>query len=320
MRRERVVVISPRKSGTHMILRLLVALGYGVWGDIGAPADALPRLSIRDRLNLAKLVMAEQDSRELDARNRTAELIEKTNLAWMELAQSWSCRLGAAPIRPYQMLQSVARAGLPTRPQLWTSSFAQTPPGICWIYHSLDVSAMDDQFLREWHNTGCPAIILNRRDPRDALVSMATFLASDGFRGIRKAPEAQLYSPGFAKLAKLEDRIDAALSDQCLPLFQDYERAVSFYRHPAVCNVSFEELVGREGGGTLDAQQAAVDRVASFLGIPCDAAETAGTLFDPQAFTFHKGQVGTWRKVLSDAQQAAFSARHPGLTAALGYF
>jgi hypothetical protein len=105
--------------------------------------------------------------RELDARNRTADLIEKTNFAWIELAQSSSYRLGATPMRPYHVLQSLARAEQATRPQFWTSSFAQTPPN---------------------------------------------FLASDGFRGIRKAPEAQLNGPAFAKLARLADRIDAVLS------------------------------------------------------------------------------------------------------------
>lgn len=320
MRHERVIVISPRKSGTHLIMRLLIEMGYGVWGDIGAPASALPRLSIRDRADLAKLVITEQQRQQLDARARTAEFIQKTDLAWTDLAQSWSFRLGATPMQPFHVLQSLARPLLATRPQMWASPFSQTPAGICWIYHSLDVSAMDQQFLWEWQDTGQPAIILNRRDPRDALVSAANFLASSHRLGnFRKTPEAQLYAPSFARLDRIEDRIEMALSDRCLPLFQDYERAVTFYRHPDVCNVSFEELVGPKGGGTLAAQQAAVDLVATFLGITCDPAKVAEALFHPESFTFRKGQIGGWRDVLSDGPRAAFNDRHAGLVAALGY-
>jgi hypothetical protein len=301
-------------------MRLLIEMGYGVWGDIGAPASAMPRLSIRDRMDLAKLVMTEQERQQLDARGRTAEFIQKTNLAWAELARSWSYRIGAAEMQPYHALQALNPPMIATRPQMWASSFSLTPAGIGWIYHSLDVSTIDQQFLFEWQDTGQPAIVLNRRDPRDALISAVNFLSDgDRFRNIRKSPEAQLYAPSYVLLDRLEDRIKMALSDPCLPLFQDYDRAVTFYRHPAVCNVSFEELVGPQGGGTLAAQQDAVDRVAAFLGVACDPAKIADTLFHPESFTFHKGQIGVWRNVLSDEMQAAFNARHAGMATALGY-
>jgi len=320
MQHERVLVISPRKSGTHLIQRLLGEFGYGVWGDLGAPLAAMPRLSIRQRLDLARLTMDDHELEALDARRRTEEFVQKTNLAWAELAESWSCRLGAARMEPYRVLQSQARPGLAMRPELWTIPFSQTPANVCWIYHSLDVSTMDPGFLSEWHDTKRPAIILNRRDPRDALVSVANFLGGSSGREFRKVPEAQIYRPSYSRLEKIGDRIDLALSDPCLPFFQDYERAVSFYRHPDVCNVSFEELAGPKGGGSLTGQQAAVGRVASFLGVAsCDPAAVADELFDPSAFTFHKGQIGAWRSTLSQAQQALVDVKHGDLIAALGY-
>jgi hypothetical protein len=221
---------------------------------------------------------------------------------------------------PYQALQALARPELATRPELWTISFSQTPPNICWIYHSLDVSAMDPGFLFEWQESKRPAVILNRRDPRDALISVANFLGGSGGREFWKVPEAQIYRPSYSRLERIEDRIDQVLSDPCLPFFQDYERAVSFYRHPDVCNVSFEELTGPKGGGSLTGQQAAVARIARFLGVAsCDPAAVADVLFDPSAFTFHKGQIGAWRSTLSDRQQGVLRAKHGDLIAALGY-
>src|ERR1700684_3772121 len=134
MQHDRVLVISPRKSGTHLIQRLLTGFGYGVWGDLGAPLAALPRLSIRQRLDLARLTMADHELQALDASSRTAEFIQKTNLAYVALAESWSYRLGAARMEPYRALQWQARPGLATKPGLWQTPFSQIPANSCWIY------------------------------------------------------------------------------------------------------------------------------------------------------------------------------------------
>jgi hypothetical protein len=311
LKHERVIVISPRKSGTHLIQRLLASLGYGTWGDLAAPAADVPRLSIRQRLELANLVLEREDYASLDIRESRDEFVAKTNGAWEMLARSWACRLGVG----------VQTGSGRSRPGLWESSFSDTPAGVSWFFHSLDVNRIDPIFLLDWRANKQPAIVLNLRDPRDALVSMANFLGSGRQRGgLVKTPEAQLYFPSYGAVAGIRERIDMILTDPCVPFWQDYERAISFYRHPDVCVVTFEDLVGTDGGGDSSAQKAAVQRVAEFLGATdCDLGAVASSLFDRQSFTFFKGQVGSWRTVLSDRQLADLSERYDRVITALGY-
>lgn len=320
MRHERVIVISPRKSGTHLIQRLLVMLGYRVWGDVAAPVADLPALSIAERIALAELVMSEEQAASLDVQRNRQEFIRLTNLAWLELARVWSYRTGASKYPQYRLSQENALCEIDITRDLWTTFFSRTPPGICWIYHSLDISAADPAFLIEWQTAKRPAIILNVRDPRDALVSLTDFLSGASKIEFSRVPEAQVFRPGYAALTDVSDRIDLALSDPCLPFFDDYDRAVSFHAHPDVCNVSFEELIGPQGGGCRTGQLAAVERVAAFLGVPePDCQAVADALYSPASFTFNRGQTGRWRQALNERQVKEFADRHGYLIGALGY-
>lgn len=316
----RVIVISPRKSGTHLIQRLMAGLGYGVWGDLGAPADDLPKLSIRERLDLARLALPRPQAAALDPRARPEEFVQATNLAWMDLASSWSFRLGAAAMRPYWPLQAGGGAGREPNPGLWTSPFGATPPGIAWMYHAMDLTATDPRFLAEWRGTGEPAIVLNVRDPRDALVSLVNFLAGPARPGAGLTPDAQIYGPVLASLPDLAARLAYALRDPTLPFFGDYRRAVPLHAHPDVCQVSFEELVGPRGGGGEARQLAAIDRIATFLDVPGPEPQSlARSLFDPGSFTFHTGQIGLWRSAFDAGLTDMFMARNADLITALGY-
>src|ERR1700678_628851 len=65
--------------------------------------------------------------------------------------------------------------------------------------------------------------------------------------------------------------------------------------HPNVCKTSFEELVGPEGGGSAEAQAQAITRISDFLGVAgADPRDVAGRLFNPDAFSFYRGQIGGW--------------------------
>jgi hypothetical protein len=56
---ERVIVVSLMKSGTHLIQELMIALGYGIYGQSRIPAEARPRLSVETRRHTAELDVVE---------------------------------------------------------------------------------------------------------------------------------------------------------------------------------------------------------------------------------------------------------------------
>jgi hypothetical protein len=72
------------------------------------------------------------------------------------------------------------------------------------------------------------------------------------------------------------------------------------FNHPNVCKTSFEDLVGPRGGGSAQAQADAIGRVTGFLGITgVDPAGVARRLFNPDAFSFFRGQTGAWREAFT---------------------
>src|ERR1044071_1990056 len=110
-------------------------------------------------------------------------------------------------------------------------------------------------------------------------------------------------------LPGLAERLTYALRDPAIPLLEDYERAIGLFHHPEVCTVDYADLVGPEGGGDRDRQLAAIERVAAHLGRGVTAAAVADGLYDRSSFTFHKGQIGSWREVFTAEHEARFEAR-----------
>jgi hypothetical protein len=90
--------------------------------------------------------------------------------------------------------------------------------------------------------------------------------------------------------------------------------------HPDVCKTTFEELAGPQGGGTADSQLRATARLLDFLGIKDHAPrDVTGKLFNRDAFSFHKGQIGGWREVFTSKQCRLAEARFKDVLPLYGY-
>lgn len=190
---------------------------------------------------------------------------------------------------------------------------------MCWIFHSLDVWKMDHRFLAEWAGSAEPRVILNYRDPRDTLLSLVNFLSGEGKQGFFRFPESQVFAPVLAVMPNLTEQLRYAMTDPAVPFAPDFEKAISFFHHPRVCNVAFEELVGRRGGGTQQAQLEAVARITDFLGLDADPGAVASALYDPDSFTFHRGRIGRWREAFDDEVGAMFDSRFSRLPDVFGH-
>ncbi|MFD3555530.1 sulfotransferase domain-containing protein [Streptomyces goshikiensis] len=319
MSSERVFVISPRKSGTHLVQELLVHLGYRVYGEPVPPAAGRPAFSIRERIDMAERFLDPAEFAALDhVRDREA-FIRTTDEAWMQLAWAWQTRLAVAPLAHVEAIAPEARFGTKMRPEIWTAPFSTTPAGMSWIFHSVDVWRMDNTFLAEWVNTGSPKVILNYRDPRDVLVSLVDFFSRHNGLNFMRYPESAIFGPVLQSIEDYGKKLDYALTDPQMPLLSDFESAISFLHHPNVCHVSFEELVGPQGGGNRAVQLAAVKRVADWLEHDIDPGPVADLLFNPQSFTHNKGRTGRWRETFSPDHVERFEARFGHLLDSFGY-
>lgn len=308
------------KSGTHIINELMVALGYRMYGTVRVSQETRPVLDNDARWRIATMVYGDDAAARLKSQPEET-FDEVTDRAWEALAWSWQLRFGM-PLRNLYSMELID-TGLVDRVFRGTagSSFADTPAGICWVFHNFDIKQIDGAFLREWEETGEPRIVFNYRDPRDIILSLVNFLSHQTKNGL----SAPSFHPVFSRilLAKnsLEERLAYALTDTSFPCQpEDFSQLLWLLHHPRVCKVNFEELVGAEGGGSAQAQAAAVARLTGFLGVTGRSpAELAGSLFNTEAFSFYKGQIGGWRGVFTAEHRRLAEQRFGQVLPLYGY-
>lgn len=317
-RADRVIVISLVKSGTHLIQELMVALGYGMYGHSRITDDIRPTLDMDTRWRIARMIY---DEPMLKLLGETSEETFKktTDEAWEAYAMAWQMKFGMPLVNRYGAELPSAELIERARRRTVSTDFAETPAGVCWIFIEFDVKRLDGRFLREWSQTGEPRIIFNYRDPRDIVLSMINFLTGRTGRGIGNFSEFQIFSRILNSMPSLDEQLTYALSDPSFPTQGDLGRMFWLLNHPSVCKVTFEELVGPHGGGSEEAQRAAVARIAGFLGVSAELDAIAPRLYNRDSFSFFKGQTQAWREVFSPYHRSLAEKRFGELLPLYGY-
>jgi hypothetical protein len=322
-RAERVILVSLMKSGTHLLQELMVALGYGMYGQARIPPEMKPVLGADERRRIAQMVYDQDALASLESASE-AGFTEATDQAWEALAWSWQIRFGM-PLKTWYGMELASRE-LASRELIDRtlrrtvgSDFAQTPPGVCWVFNEFDIKKVDGHFLHEWADTGQPRIIFNYRDPRDMLLSMVNFLAGRTGRGFSNFDDFHVFSGILQSKPGLNEQLTYALTDRSFPAVGDLERMLWLLHHPNVCKVSFEELVGPPGGGTAEARQNALTRILAFLGVTQTPPDLADRLFNREAFSFYRGQIGGWREDFSAQHRKLAEARFGEALSLYGY-
>jgi hypothetical protein len=224
-----------------------------------------------------------------------------TDRAWEALAWSWQARFGIPLANLYSM--ELIDTGLIQQAYQRTvgSSFTDTPAGICWVLHEFDLPKIDGAFLREWADTGQPKVIFNYRDPRDTILSLINFISGRTKQGLSSFSNLLTFRDILLSKPTLDERVTFALTDPSFPCQPaDFMRMAWLLHHPGVCKVSFEALVGPEGGGSAESQVRATARLIDFLQDADSPAErVASSLYNRDAFSFYQGRIGTWREVFT---------------------
>jgi Sulfotransferase domain len=319
-RAQRVIIVSLPKSGTHLIQEMMVALGYRMYGSgVRLKPENMPVLDEQTRWRIARLAYDEETLDALRAADK-ANFNEATDRAWDALGLAWELRL-AQPI-PTWYTRELVDTGLVRRVYKQTvgSDFADTPAGVCWMISQLDITKIDGHFLHEWAATGEPRIIYNYRDPRDMVLSAVNFLYGKTGRGVANYNDTQVFSDILRSKATLEDQLEYALTDSAFPTGDGHQKMLWLLNHPNVCKTSFEELVGPKGGGSIEEQSRALTRVMAFLDInDREPGELAHELFNPDSFSFYRGQIGAWREAFTPALRRLAGDRYREVLQLYGY-
>lgn len=313
-----MVVVSPRKCGTHLARELLVAFGYRPYGQV-APADSPMPLGPETVWRILRYVYSPDELAALAelpdvglARQRVAQGLDAYLRAWWD-------RLGVAELPSAAGPRAPAALVARVRANPAAGSFFDTPEGLCWFLHQLDQDRVDVGFLQHWAGSDQPRIVLIHRDPRDALVSMVQFLAEADPSRVGVFADHHAYAVTMRGAASVADRLTIALNDPHFPGADEFHRALWLLHHPRVAKVRFDELVGPAGGGSVAAQRAAVSRLADFLGVRVEVPAVAERLYNPAAHTFRRGRVGTWREYFTAEHSRLFDARHGDVLHRYGY-
>jgi Sulfotransferase domain len=318
-RAPRVIIISLMKSGTHLLQELMVALGYRMYGaGVRLRPEIVPVLDRETRWRIARIAYDEATAAALKDVDE-AQFIEATDRAWDALSWSWHIRFEQPLITWYTramvdsgFVEEVHRRAVGT-------DFADTPSNICWVFNQFDITKLDGHFLREWTQTGHPKIIFNYRDPRDMVLSMVNFLCGKTGRGFSNYNDFLVFSDILKGKPSFEDQLTYALTDPSFPLQEDMRRMLWLLNHPNVCQTSFEDLVGPRGGGSAEAQAQSLARIFGFLGVDNDPAEVTAQLFNPEVFSFYKGQIGGWRDAFNDEHRRLAQERFGDVLRLYGY-
>lgn len=289
--RERVIVVCVKKAGTHLIQELLIALGYGVYGQSRIPESARPVLSQQEQRRYVELVHGEHELRQLP----DSAVAARAHEAWDSIGWAWQLRLGL-PLKTHYGTELVESDRVQDALRKTSGmKFSETPAGLCWIFHDLDLQLVDGSFLAEWETTGEPAVIFLYRDPRDTMLSMVNFLSGKTRQGYGTFSDFTVFNTILTAKPDLGARLRYALSDDSFPGSGDHQRMRWLLHHPRVCKVSFEELIGERGGGSRERQESCIRRVLDHLGADADASVLAKQIYNENSFTFYKGRSGTWR-------------------------
>jgi hypothetical protein len=104
-------------------------------------------------------------------------------------------------------------------------------------------------------------------------------------------------------------------------VFELYNSFMPWVFNDKFLSIRFEDLVGPNGGGTLESQQKTIYEIADFIGVRVDEKRITDVVNDifGGTPTFNEGQIDGWKKYFTDEHKKAFKKVAGRLLIDLGY-
>jgi hypothetical protein len=298
------VLVSIPKSGTHLNLKLYARAGYLQigWGEIEPGDRRTPSEELKQNILQAPPVAA------IMSRFRFLKPEVIFDLLARHARSEIGDDVGQAEVRPE--LQGAWRE---IRRLRGRDLFV---PNLVVSTHVFAWNEARWSFLSGWGQTGVPSMVFGYRDPRAQIISMIKFLAEG--KHVGGHPFSAVYRPILQGLGSMDRMLSFAISDRAFPFREAYRQNRWMLYHPNVLKLRFEDLVGEEGGGSRERQEAAVEGWAKFLAVDVPTAQLTEGLFGSTK-TFLKGRVDSWRDAFQDHHLRAFEDEFGDVLADYGY-
>jgi hypothetical protein len=197
------------------------------------------------------------------------------------------------------------------------------PPTRTGHYHSLVHSNTHTPAMRFFEElSNCPGggvdhpffnqpALFIYRNPMDVVVSETFYLTRKD-----KTPLAHFYNT----FSDPERCLSLIAGDPIIGCIRDRIRAyVAWLRLPNVIPISFEELIGPQGGGTNEAQQRTIWSLQLKLQVPGSPQEHGAGLFNRGSWTFRQGTINSHREFFGPEHYEAFRGLNQDFMRELGY-
>jgi len=156
------------------------------------------------------------------------------------------------------------------------------------------------------------------RDPRDATVSMANWIAKGGVY-----PEDSETYKYFMTLSPDEQIRWVIQHVNGRGMAQLFQARLGWMTRDSVLTIRFEDLVGPQGGGTEHTQLQTIYQIAEFLEVPVDPHEIRQIVTQMYGHkdspTFNKGQIGVWVDAFDEETKNLAKQEFGELLISLGY-
>lgn len=162
-------------------------------------------------------------------------------------------------------------------------------------------------------------LVVATRDPRDMLVSQYLIARGDERHILHDAvTAAPSEADGMGLL--LEDQTDAKGRTKA-GIARQLDALIGWIEQPDVFRVQFEDLIGPQGGGDVEAQVAAISALAEHVGRQIDPVRAAqiGQEMYGKGKTFRRGVAGGWRDHFDEEFSARLVSRLGDRLERLGY-
>jgi hypothetical protein len=193
-------------------------------------------------------------------------------------------------------------------------------PNGAYFLHECPPNGLPRGFLEHWRANHDPLFVYQYRDPRAVLLSQVNYLRrSHRGREFSNTTYHVIFSDVLAAQPDEGDALSVAIDCMGDYLQQSFLGSVWMLHHPNVLSLSYERLVGTEGGGGAREQMEEVTRLLLRLGIEADAQQVVARLYDPSQRTFHRGTADGWKQVYTRTQLERFESRYGYLLDIFGY-
>jgi hypothetical protein len=184
-------------------------------------------------------------------------------------------------------------------------------PNAAYFLHECPVDGFPRNFLEHWRANNDPLFVYQYRDPRAVLLSQVNYLRrSHRGREFSNTAYHVMFSDVLAAQRTERDALSVAIDCMGDYLLKSFLGSVWMLHHPNVLTLSYERLVGAEGGGSALEQAGEVARLLQHLGIEGNPQQIAARLYDPSQRTFHRGTADSWKQLYTREQLEQFESRY----------